>query len=601
MAPMTSGQDEALLRRFEPLLRFTRGETFFPMDVETYVSACSLWKQKPEEEAVCIVPQGEMSLEKLAQSRLEEFDTIYFLRFIEPFEILKLISYLRQRRKRMDEKDKFHFGYGRLARVGVSSRILDLIFSLGLLLRGRVPGDASAAAALEYEGILAQHESYSYHGRVIRQQGWIVLQYWLFYAFNNWRSGYFGVNDHESDWEVVSIYLYESADGEFMPEWAAYSSHDFSGDDLRRRWDDPVLEKSGEHAVVYVGAGSHANYFSAGEYQAEIELPFLSPMARLSNWAGALWRRITGNAQDHSDSVALPLDIWRIPFVDYARGDGVSVGPGGDQPWDRPRLLEPAPAWACSYAGLWGLYTHDPILGENAPSGPRYNPDGSVRRSWCDPPGWAGLDKLPPPSQTLERLRSERAALAESQAQLAEKIARLSEGLAGLGASVAALRGRSHLKDEIGGLRREYAVNEEILEAFDGYESQLLSGKREAADAHIQRAHRPATRDDLRQNRIVELWAALSVGLMMVGFVGLILFLRSHIIAGLVGMISIFVFIESGFRRQLPQMINSLAIGLAVVSTLIILFDFFWSVVILAVLAAGVFILWENLRELWRR
>jgi hypothetical protein len=73
------------------------------------------------------------------------------------------------------------------------------------------------------------------------------------------------------------------------------------------------------------------------------------------------------------------------------------------------------------------------------------------------------------------------------------------------------------------------------------------------------------------------------------------------VIAGLVGMISIFVFIESGFRRQLPQMINSLAIGLSVVSLLIILFDFFWSVVILAVLGAGVFILWENLRELWGR
>jgi hypothetical protein len=611
---MISENDEAILRRFEPRMHFTRGETFFPMDVAAYVRACSLWKQRPEEEPVCIVPQGEMSLEEMANPREAELDTIFFLRFIEPLDILKLFSYLRQRHKQIDEENKFHFGYGRLARVGVASRILDLIFSLSLLLRGRVPGDASAAAALEYEEILARGETYSYHGRVIRQQGWIVLQYWLFYAFNNWRSGFFGVNDHESDWEVVNIYLYETDEGELMPEWAAYSSHDFAGDDLRRRWDDPELDKSGEHLEVYVGAGSHANYFSAGEYQAEIELPFLSPMARLTNWIGSVWRRITGNRNNNTESSASPFDIWRIPFVDYARGDGKTIGPGGEKAWDRPRLLEPPPLWASGYVGLWGLYAHDPILGENAPSGPMYNRDGSVRRSWCDPLGWAGLDKLPPPNQTLEYLRQERAALRSSQDNLEEEIDHLSERLTRQGTTLAAMRGFAQLRssyeqgqqqmavlsEELGSLHAQHAVNEKVLEVFEIYENQLLAGEREPVDAHIRRAHRPATRDDLRQSRIVEIWAALSVGLMMVGFVGLILFLRSHVIAGLVGMISIFVFIESGFRRQLPQMINSLAIGLSVVSILVILFDFFWSVVILAVLGAGVFILWENLRELWK-
>ena len=29
----------------------------------------------------------------------------------------------------------------------------------------------------------------------------------------------------------------ELDDGRFCPEWVAYSSHDFEGDDLRRRWD----------------------------------------------------------------------------------------------------------------------------------------------------------------------------------------------------------------------------------------------------------------------------------------------------------------------------------------------------------------------------
>ena len=83
------------------------------------------------------------------------------------------------------------------------------------------------------------------HGRALRQDGWIVLQYWFFYAFNDWRSGFFGANDHEGDWEKISVYLSESETGEVRPEWAAYAAHNYKGDDLRRRWDDPELEKDG--------------------------------------------------------------------------------------------------------------------------------------------------------------------------------------------------------------------------------------------------------------------------------------------------------------------------------------------------------------------
>jgi hypothetical protein len=85
---------------------------------------------------------------------------------------------------------------------------------------------------------------------------------------------------------------------------------------------------------------------------------------------------------------------------------------------------------------------------------------------------------------------------------------------------------------------------------------------------------------------------------MMVGFVGLILFSRQHLILGLVAMVSLMVFIESGFRGQLSRLIASVTIGLATVSALVILFEFFWLVVVLAVLMAGGYIMWENLREL---
>ena len=58
---------ETLLRRFEPVIRFTKGEWFYPMDAEPYVDACSLWVRHPNEDAVCVVPAGDLTLERLAQ------------------------------------------------------------------------------------------------------------------------------------------------------------------------------------------------------------------------------------------------------------------------------------------------------------------------------------------------------------------------------------------------------------------------------------------------------------------------------------------------------------------------------------------------------
>src|SRR5215211_5595468 len=73
----------ALLRRFEPVIRSTHGDKFYPMDVEPYVRACSLWVQKPGEEAVCVVPTGELSLDRVAQQPMDEAGAVHFLKFTD--------------------------------------------------------------------------------------------------------------------------------------------------------------------------------------------------------------------------------------------------------------------------------------------------------------------------------------------------------------------------------------------------------------------------------------------------------------------------------------------------------------------------------------
>src|ERR671921_162790 len=424
----------------------------------------------------------------------------------------RLRVFRRRAKDRKESTRAFRAGRGRLARVGYFSRFVDALYSIALLARGRVPGESAAAASVAYERIMAEQEQYHYHGRVLRQDGWIVLQYWLFYPFNDWRSGFFGANDHEADWEKVFIYLSESEDGEVSPEWVAYAAHNYTGDNLRRRWDDPELEKVGEHPVIYVGAGSHASFYAPGEYLTELTLPLPSPLARVTQAVRTFWKtrlgQYVGDGEEDGGS-----GYFSIPFVDYARGDGLSVGEGGDRSWGEPRRIsDPPPDWVSGYRGLWGLYARDPFEGEDAPAGPMYNRDKSRQ-----------LKKL--------------------------------------GAELAAMRGRSHLdapyqegtrrvaelSRELDRLRGKLATDEAVSESLAEYAGRLKSGERDPVRSHISRAHRPASEDGLRVSRVAEAWAAISVSLILISFVGIAMFEREHLISMLVFSIAFFAFVEAGF------------------------------------------------------
>src|SRR5829696_4198258 len=313
---MSATDDLALLRRYEPVVCFTEGEMFFPAAVGPYVERCSLLlrgagRGRPSE---VLVPAGELGLDALAAEGEADPSRALCLWFVP--EPLRGVEYGRWSRR---EGRPIFKTSGRLARVGLFARFIDSLFSLSLLLRGTVPGGTAAAAERRYAEMRRLDPSPVYYGRVLRQGGYIVLHYLFFYVMNDWRSSFAGVNDHEADWEQVFVYLTDRDDGPPQPAWVAYASHDYAGDDLRRRWDDrEAVEIAGTHPVVYVGAGSHACYFRPGEYLAETEVPYLAPLVHLVDRVGAFWLRLLRPA----GSVGRPprLAIFRLPFVDYARG-----------------------------------------------------------------------------------------------------------------------------------------------------------------------------------------------------------------------------------------------------------------------------------------
>ena len=598
-----SSPDMELLQAYEPVIRYTKGEQFFPTDVERYVRACSLWAHYPNGRDQLLVQQDFLNIRELVEPRPAPFGTVFYLRFIEPLSLSDSAEALaNQVRLRSMLKNSFHPGVGRLARGGLLPRVLDALFTVSFLLRGRVPAAVAAAAELDYFHMRARQDQFIYYGRVVREKDWTVLQYWYFYCFNSWRSGFGGVNDHESDWEMVSIYLYEDND-QLIPEWVAYASHDFHGDDLRRRWDDTSeLDFVEGHPVVYSGAGSHASYFRPGEYQAEAQLNVPTWMQTLLTLWNKFWTEALGQELD---------DPFRIPFVDYARGDGMAVGAGQSKHWT-PVIIDESTPWVSRYRGLWGLFARDPISGENAPAGPMYNRDGTPRSSWYDPLGFAGVDKVPTPREVLPLLEKNIAQITARQDELESLIPDKVEHLQQLGARLKSLDNQPHLareygnlqntitelRDEVHGMRRESSENAAMLESMTQRLEGLRKGIPDDPQAHIRVLVMPVKSTRMRFSRVAQAWAAISLSALLFAIVALLLVAPRFLPAGLAITTLLFIVIESFLRGAFIHTVSEVTALLAVIAA-IILFLHFWFWILIAVLLGGAtFLLFQRLREL---
>jgi hypothetical protein len=91
--------------------------------------------------------------------------------------------------------------------------------------------------------------------------GRLALQYWFFYAFNDFN------NLHEGDWEMIQL-VFDAGDAREAlsrkPVAVGYSSHEGAE---RADWGDEKLALvDGTHPVVYPAAGSHANKFTEALY-----------------------------------------------------------------------------------------------------------------------------------------------------------------------------------------------------------------------------------------------------------------------------------------------------------------------------------------------
>lgn len=195
---------------------------------------------------------------------------------------------------------------------------------------------AGPLAFLDYEpgDVIASYEedraniAPTVYGRVASASDSIVLQYWMFYFFNDGR-----LNDHEGDWELVQVML--SPDGA-RAEGVLLSQHHSAS---LVRWSSLDEVAGGTHLVIWVSLGSHANYL---------------PDAQML---------MHGDSADGGGEEWMPEEYELVP---------IGTGDRGDEP-----------AWL-RYEGAWGAPAGPMgrLLGLEGPQGPMFRENG---RLWSGP------------------------------------------------------------------------------------------------------------------------------------------------------------------------------------------------------------------------
>src|SRR6185437_3780354 len=121
--------------RYEPVLRFTRGELFLPMSVPAYLERCGLWQsaesgrsRRRRAAAVRLCAPGELTPERLAASGAAPHVRDLSLRFVE-----RPLTRSQYRSWRSEPgRARLAPGSGRFAVVGLLGRLIDAGFRLAL-------------------------------------------------------------------------------------------------------------------------------------------------------------------------------------------------------------------------------------------------------------------------------------------------------------------------------------------------------------------------------------------------------------------------------------------------------------------------------------
>ena len=195
----------------------------------------------------------------------------------------------------------------------------------------------------------------------------------------------------------------------------------------------------------------------------------MKDLQSLSAQSLAVWLLPLGQGNVHR-LLVVEAEVY-IPCLPQA--SGTEAGPGQKDEWS-PILIGDDDEWVDSYRGLWGLDTWDPLGGERAPSGPKYERNGSVRLSWREPLSWSGLDKVPPPREAVVAMEALLAELSAEREALANRVEDQRTSVRKLELEVDALRRTEFLSDLLTQREAKLATEVESLGALRNRQNDIF-------------------------------------------------------------------------------------------------------------------------------
>jgi hypothetical protein len=240
-----------------------------------------------------------------------------------------------------------------------------------------------------------------------------------------------------------------------------------------------------------------------------------------------------------------------------------------------------------------------------------FNRDGTPRGAWYDPLAYAGLNLLLPPPAEKKRLTVELRQLARRQRQLQEEIEAKLAVLQARGTRRQAFEGFPALQREaqtltenlaaeaaaLKTLRRELSQNEAVAAALRYRQDKLRRREQDPPHAHINILQTPSTTEELRFVRLTEFWSAITIGLLVIGFILLVEFAPGWILAGGLTLLVAVALIESIFRGTYPRAIRNITVGLAALTLLLVIYQYFRAILVGGLVIGVAVLTLQNLRE----
>jgi hypothetical protein len=147
------------------------------------------------------------------------------------------------------------------------------------------------------------------------------------------------------------------------------------------------------------------------------------------------------------------------------------------------------------------------------------------------------------------------------------------------------------------GLRRELSQSAAVAAALQRRLEKLRRGEEDPPRAHIRMLQTPSTSNELRFVRLTEFWSAITIGLLVIGFILLVQLAPDWILAGGLTLLVVVALIESVLRGSYARVIRDITIGLAALTLLLLIYEYF-RVIVIGGLVTGVLVLTlQNLRE----